>query len=151
MKKIEIIVVPVDFSANTKKLAEYAFYIAGNFGAAIHFVHVVADYPGDAMIGSPYGQKYQEEEFADSQKKIANLVENSRKICPDCSGEVVYGDPVSKIVEFAGTENADLMIISTHGATGLERILLGSVAEHVLKKSPCPVLIMNPHTSQFQL
>lgn len=150
MKKIETIVVPVDFSTNTKKLTEYAFYIAGSFGAVINFIHVVPDYPGDAMVGSPYGQEFQEKAFATSQEKIENLVEHSRQICPGCTGEVVYGDPVTQIVEFAGRKNAELLVISTHGAKGLERIMLGSVAEHVLKKSPCPVLIMNPHKALFE-
>jgi nucleotide-binding universal stress UspA family protein len=75
---------------------------------------------------------------------MANLITDSKKKCPKCDGEVVYGEPVEQIVEYAERKNADLLIVSTHGAKGLEKILLGSVAEHVLKKAHCPVLIMNP-------
>jgi nucleotide-binding universal stress UspA family protein len=144
MKKIEKIVVPIDFTKSTNKLVEYAFYMAKSLTAVIDFVHVVADYPGDAMIGSPYAQEYQDKVFAASKDKMALLVENSQEVCPGCDGEVFYGDPVDRIVEFAETKKADLIVMSTHGAKGLEKILLGSVAEHVLKKAHCPVLIMNP-------
>jgi nucleotide-binding universal stress UspA family protein len=57
---------------------------------------------------------------------------------------VVTGDPVDRITEIAKEKNSDLIIISTHGAKGLEKILLGSVAERVLKRAHCPVLVMNP-------
>ncbi len=144
MQKIEKIVVPVDFTKSTNKLVEYAFYMAESLQAAIHFIHVVADYPGDAMIGAPFAQEYQDKVFAASKEKMNLLVDNSKKVCPGNDGEVVYGDPVDQIVEFAEKKRADLLIISTHGAKGLEKILLGSVAEHVLKKAHCPVLIMNP-------
>ena len=56
----------------------------------------------------------------------------------------VVGDPVDEIVQIAGAKKSDLIIIGTHGTKGLEKILLGSVAERVLKRADCPVLIMNP-------
>ncbi len=108
MKKIQQIAVPVDFSKSTKKLVEYAIYMADKLSAVIHFVHVVADYPEDAMIGAPFAQEYQEKAFATSQEKMANLALSSQKTCPGCTGEVVYGDPVDQIIEFAGNKNADL-------------------------------------------
>jgi nucleotide-binding universal stress UspA family protein len=144
MKKITKIVVPLDFTKSTDKLVDYAVYMAESLQAAIDFVHVVPDYPGDAMIGSPYAQKYQDKDFSVSKKKMANIVEDCQERSPGCSGEVVYGDPVSEIVGFAESRNADLLIISTHDAKGLEKILLGNVAEHVLRKAHCPVLIMKP-------
>ena len=60
MKAIEKIVVPVDFSENTDKLVTYAGYVAKKLGATIHFVHVVAPYPGDAMIGVPFAAEYRD-------------------------------------------------------------------------------------------
>ncbi len=144
MVKIQQIIVPVDYTKSTDKLVAYAVSLAEKLSAVIHFVHVVADFPGDAMIGAPYAQEYQDKIFAASQEKMTALVENSQKKCPGCTGEVVYGDPVDQIIDFARSKNADLIIISTHGARGLEKILLGSVAERVLKGAHCPVLIMNP-------
>jgi len=144
IKKVEKIVVPVDFTKSTDKLVEYALYMAQSLQAVIDFVHVVADYPADAMVGAPYAQEYQEKIYAASKERMAGLIKESQAICPGSDGEVVYGDPIDQIVEFAENKKADLLIISTHGARGLEKILLGSVAEHVLKKAHCPVLIMNP-------
>lgn len=149
MKKITKIVVALDFTKSTKKLVDYAVYMAESHQAVIDFVHVVPDYPGDAMIGSPYGQKYQDKDFAVSKKRMASIVEDSQKKAPGCSGEVVYGDPVSEIVGFAESKNADLLIIGTHDAKGLEKVLLGNVAEHVLRKAHCPVLIMKPVKDTF--
>jgi nucleotide-binding universal stress UspA family protein len=144
MKKVKKIVVPVDFTKNTSKLVEYAVYMAESLQAVIDFVHVVPDYPGDAMIGSPFAQEYQDKDFAASKGKMAHLVEDSRGICSGCEGEIVYGDPVGQIVGFAEARNADLLILGTHDAKGLEKVLLGNVAEHVLRKAHCPVLIMKP-------
>jgi nucleotide-binding universal stress UspA family protein len=144
MKKIEKIVVPVDFTKSTKKLTEYALYMAESLQAAIEFVHVIADYPEDAMVGSPYAQEYQDKVYDEVKTRMVNLVNESNEICPGSDGEVVYGKPVEQIVKFAADKNADLLIIGTHGAKGLEKIILGNVAEHVLQKADCPVLIMNP-------
>ena len=144
MKKVKKIVVPVDLTKSTSKLVEYALYMAEALRAVIDFVHVVADYPGDAMIGSPFAQQYQDKDFAASKQKMARLVEDSLKVCPGCEGEIVFGDPVGKIVEFAEAKKADLLILGTHNAKGLEKVLLGNVAENVLRKAHCPVLIMKP-------
>jgi nucleotide-binding universal stress UspA family protein len=79
---------------------------------------------------------------------MANLLHDTKEQCLGCTGQVINGEPVEKIVEVAEEKDADLIIISTHGAKGLEKILLGSVAERVLKRAHCPVLIMNPFKKQ---
>ncbi len=144
MKKITNIVVPLDFTKNTNNLVDYAIYMAESFRAVIDFLHVVPAYPGDAMIGSPYAQSYQDEDFAKSKKKMADIIEDYQGKLPGCSGEVVAGDVVDQIVGFAESKKADLLIVGTHDAKGLEKVLLGNVAEHVLRKAHCPVLIMKP-------
>jgi nucleotide-binding universal stress UspA family protein len=149
MKRIKTVLVPVDLTSSTKSLVDYALYIAESHNAVINFLHVVSDYPGDAMIGSPYGEDYQEKAFVDSKHKVDQLVADSKQLCPGSNGEVVGGDPVNRIVEYAEKKKADLIIIGTHGAKGLEKMILGNVAEHVLRKSPCPVLIMNPFKKPF--
>lgn len=148
MKAIEKIVVPVDFAENTSKLVGYACYMAEKLAASIHFVHIVAAYPGDAMIGAPFAEEYRDKVNFAAKERMANLVDDTKEKCRSCSGQVVNGEPVEKIVELAETADADLIIIATHGAKGLEKILLGSVAERVLKRAHCPVLIMNPYKKQ---
>lgn len=149
MKETHRIVVPVDFLETTEKLVEYAAYMAEKLSAVIYFVHIVHFYAGDAMVGLPYVQECEERLLSTSEQKMANLVEDNSERCPGCSGEVIIGDPVEKITEFAREKDSDLIIISTHGAKGLEMILLGSVARRVLKRAHCPVLIMNPFKRDF--
>ena len=148
MKTVEKIVVPVDFTENTGKLVAYACYMAERLAATIHFVHVVTAYPGDIMIGAPFAEEFQDKVYFAAEERMSNLVHDTKEKCPDCSGQTVTGEPVEKIVGLAEALDADLIIISTHGAKGLEKILLGSVAERVLKRAHCPVLIMNPFKKQ---
>ena len=150
MKESKVIIVPVDFSSSTESLVEYAVYMAGKLSAVTHFVHVVdlmhfVDYyTGEAMLGVPYVQECEEILLTNGQEKMSNLIKDNSEKCAGCTGEVATGDPVSKIVEIASEKDADLIIISTHGAKGLEKIMLGSVAGRVLKRAHCPVLTMNP-------
>jgi nucleotide-binding universal stress UspA family protein len=57
-----------------------------------------------------------------------------------CQHRLLEGDPADEILKVAGVENVDMIVMGTHGATGLTRLLMGSVAENVLRKAPCPVL-----------
>lgn len=144
MKETIGIVVPVDFMKNADKLVDYSIKMAEKLSVAIHFIHVVTNPAADAMIGAPFAAEYEGKMLSDAQERMANLLKDNSERCPNCTGEVVFGDPVDKIIETAQEKQADLIIISTHGARGLEKILLGSVAERVLKQAHCPVLIMNP-------
>ena len=150
MEETNVIIVPVDFSETTEILAEYAVYMAGKLSAAIHFVHVFSFshfsdyYAGDVMLGAPYYLECEEELLSNVKSKMSDLVKKNRKECPECSGQVISGDPVDEILEYARDKDADLIIISTHGLKGLEKILLGSVAGRIVKRAHCPVLTMNP-------
>jgi len=139
------IIVPVDFLKNSDKLVDYSIKMAEKLSVSIHFIHVVTSPVGDAMIGAPFAAEYEGRMLSDAQERMANLLKDNSERCPSCTGDVVLGEPVDKIIEIAQEKRADLIIISTHGAKGLEKILLGSVAERVLKQAHCPVLIMNPY------
>lgn len=111
-------------------------------------MHAVHFYSGDAKLGIPYVQECEDKLLAIAKERMSNLLADNKERSPECTGEVVTGEPVDKISEFAKSKNADLIIISTHGAKGLEKILLGSVAKRVLKRTHCPVLVMNPFKDQ---
>lgn len=149
MKKTTTIVVPIDFLDTSTRLVDYAVYMAGKLSAVIHFVHAVYFYSNKIMLGIPYVQECEEKLIIDAKERMANLIAGKSERCPGCTGEVVTGDPVDKITEIAMTKQADLIIISTHGAKGLEKILLGSVTERVLKRAHCPVLVMNPFKEHY--
>ncbi len=144
MRKIKRIVVPVYFSFHTEKLVEYATYLAEVLSAVISYIHVVEFYPGNSLMPLSYVQQYEEKLLADVNMRMSLLIKENSERCKGCTGKVVVGDPVEKITEFAKEQDADLLILSTHGSKGLERIALGSVAERVMKQAHCPVLIMNP-------
>ncbi len=144
MKEIKKVLIPVDFSSNTEKLVEFGFYVAKNFSASVEILYVVEPIPADAMIGSTMITDYRELAVDSANKKMKEMVADLREKHPDCSGEVVYGDPVDEIVKKAGADDSKLIVISTHGAKGLERILLGSVTERVVKRATCPVMVHNP-------
>ena len=154
MKETDKIIVPVDFSEATESLVKYAVYMAGKLSAVIHFIHVinfiqfVNFYTGDVMLGAPYVGDCEEYLLTNAKGKISNLIKDNSERCSGCTGEVVTGDPVEKIVGLAREKDANLIIISTHGFKGLEKIMLGSVAGRVLKRAHCPVLIMNPFKNQ---
>lgn len=146
MKDITTIVVPVDLDRHTEKLVEFAIFFANKLSASLRFIHVVENVStGDMMLGSPSFEPIYKEQTAKAEELIANIVEDSRGKLADSASTVVRGEVVEEIVNYAANEKAGLIIMGTHGAQGLERILLGSVAERVLKRAHCPTLTMNPY------
>ena len=144
--EIKKIVVPVDFQKNTQKLVEYAAFIARKLSAEISFCHVLEPFVmGDMMLGSPSFSDFDVKRSSDAEERMANLIQDIDLVSPHSSGRVLLGDTVDEIVGYAKQESADMIIIGTHGAKGLEKILLGSVAERVVKRAGCPCLVMNPY------
>ncbi len=146
MQEIHQIIVPVDFSQITAQLVDYSIYMAENLSATIHFVHVAEINQGhDMLLGDSVFGDIKEKIIADAEERMANLLEDNGERCKGCTGKVVIGDTVDAIIDHAKNKKADLIIISTHGTKGVEKILLGSVTERVIKKAPCPTLSFNPY------
>ena len=144
MREISQILVPIDFTKHTDKLVEFAIYLAGKLSANIIFLNVSETFGPYAGLAHSSLDLAAEEIYAYSDKKMVILVEDNKEKCPGCVGKVVKGDVVDEIITFAKKENTDLIIIGTHGAKGIEKIILGSVAERVVKNAPCPTLTFNP-------
>ena len=145
MEKVKKIVVPVDYLENTDKLLEYGLYMGSTLGADVEILHVVGVYQDDAMFGVPvFSQEYKDAYMEKAQERMKEILEEVKDKAPNVTGHVIVGDPMTEIVAYADKENADLIVISTHGAQGIEKILLGSVAQRVVKLAHCPVLVMNP-------
>ncbi|HHD56962.1 MAG TPA: universal stress protein [Desulfobulbaceae bacterium] len=147
MTEIHKVVVPVDFSTNTDKVVEYALSVADKLGANILFFHVINDFQGyDMMLVHPSFMGLTKDLEQQAEERMAALVKKYEQRENGASGNVVVGDASDEIIKYAKLQNADMIIIGTHGAKGLEKILLGSTAERVVKRAPCPVLIFNPFT-----
>jgi len=151
MKKISKILAPTDYSDLSCIGLGRAFETARETGAELIVMHVVAmsdDWFSKHQELSPVRNLMKEQkEFLDRflRAKFAesiNLVEVSQKVEP--------GTPYSNIVELAAREDVDLIIMSTHGRTGVDHIMLGSVTEKVIAHAPCPVLAI-PSTAHTKL
>ena len=138
---IKNILVPLDFSASSELALDYARAMAQRFGAALHLVHV-CEVP--SLIAAPadtYAMSYAEwsQELADEAKR--QLVYLQRRL-PDVrtSTEVLFGNPARCIVTAANVERSDLIVMGTHGHGPIMHMLMGNVAERVVRAAPCPVL-----------
>jgi len=136
------LLVPVDFSDSSLRALRYAVGLAAESGGSLTIVHVVpADY-GWLGIG--------QEEFRDLDKSLQHQAADRLRALADgnvprntpADLEVRVGRPAEEIVAAAGETKSDLIILSTHGLTGLDRYLIGSVADRVARLSPCPVFLM---------
>ena len=135
------ILVPLDFSTNSARALDYAHGLAQKFGAALHLVHV-CELP--AMItGSmdAYATAY-----TDFSQRLGEEAEKSLVKITAALGdvkvttEVLFGPAALAIVEAAGTNRADLIVMGTHGHGAVMHVLMGNVAERVVRMAPCPVL-----------
>lgn len=145
MQEIRQVIVPVDFNKHSDTLAEFALHIANKLDAKkMTFIHV-AKHMLDYTDYDPPTLKQLENNFlVHAEKKMADFLEKLKGGGRDCAGEVLSGLAADAIIAYAKDKAADLIIISTHGAQGLEKILLGSVADRVIKGAHCPTLVFNP-------
>lgn len=144
MKKFEPkkILVPVDFSEFSREALVSAAGIAELRNAKMTVMHVMVE-PQTSVPYEVYidWQKVKDDMKADAEKMLSEMTE---KAGVDGMTErvLVWGEPANVITEAAQNENFDLIVMATHGRTGLTRLFLGSVAEKVIRHAPCPVLVM---------
>jgi nucleotide-binding universal stress UspA family protein len=153
MKEIKRVVTPVDFSDNSRLIAESAAYIAGKFGASMNLVFVVQNFDDYSGFFVPQmSLPSLEGELIDSaEAKMASFCGEMVAFCEtagvkDLNYKVFMGDVPEKIVEYAIEVKSDLIIMGTHGYKGLEKIMFGSVADKVVRTASCPVMTINPYT-----
>jgi nucleotide-binding universal stress UspA family protein len=145
---IKTILVPTDFSECSDRALAYGRGMAATFGATLHLLHVVQD---------PYTQPWAAEAFpAPLGDMLAQWQEQARArlegLVPDnerasVTVAVQVGGPFQEIVAYAEAQHIDLIVIGTHGRGPLGHMLLGSVAEKVVRRAPCPVLTVRQKTS----
>lgn len=127
-----------DGSQNSRSALRYAVEICRKFDAALYLLSVVEDMP--AYINLEVGAEF----MANIQETIKSEVVNCSGYCEtsgiSCKGEIRHGVPSEEIIDYAKEIDADLIVLATHGHTGLSHILLGSVAEKIVRYAPCPVL-----------
>lgn len=141
------ILVPMDFSTSSKRALAYAADMAREFNAEIVLLNVV---PNHHAIGEYDQAAYcllAAEMRATGEKKLAQLVKTpALKGLVSCT-KVRNGRPGTEITDAAQTESCDMIVISTHGWTGWNRVLMGSVTEEVVRYARCPVLVFRSNAA----
>ena len=144
MITIKTILVPTDFSDASVAAQQYALGLAEAFGSAVHLLHVVQD---------PYVQPWAAEAFGVSlagvlerweQDARAQLEQASSAAAAGVTCMTRVGHPFVEILNYASEAHVDLIVMGTHGRGPVAHMLLGSVAERVVRKAPCPVLTVRP-------
>jgi nucleotide-binding universal stress UspA family protein len=119
------ILVPTDFSPLSTLALEHAIALASLCRASIHLMHVEADATA---------------EIDDDERRLAGLVSRCHAEAIVVTSQVCAGQPAAAIVEAAADRAVDLIVLGTHGRHGVAHLILGSVAERVVRTAPCPVL-----------
>ncbi len=147
MMEIRKVLFPVDLSEVSSKLAPEAIAFARKFDAELHLLLVTGSFEKfqTFYIPHPSLKTFGEEVLRGGQKKLTEFVEEFFSEYPKLKTVVVQGDPAEEILKYVALEKVDLVIMGTHGRKGLDRVLFGSVANEVVKKSPAPVLTINPY------
>jgi universal stress protein A len=146
------ILLPTDFSGCANYALPYAAALARAAQAKIICLHVVE--PVVPTVG--YTGLAEPLPIADVSDQLEGSAERELPkltACDECAGleieeVIVHGDPAAEIVRVAGERQVDLIVISSHGRTGLGRIIFGSTAEAVVRHAVCPVLVVKPPPSE---
>ncbi len=147
MAEIKTILFPTDFTEASVKVLPYARYLAEKLGAKIIVLFVVEELAKYAHFYVPHSalDNLEAELMESAKKKMELFMDDYFSDFPQAESLVLRGDIAEEIIKTAEEKNVDLIVMGTHGRKGLEKILLGSVAERVVKNSPCPVMTVNPH------
>ncbi len=140
------ILFPVDFTGSSVRVIPFVLDVAEKYNARVQVLHVVtAEVGGDLYIPGESLMTFISEIRAGAEKMMKEYCETHFGGLEHVYGLVLEGDPVEEIIRFAEEHKGTLIVMGTHGRKGLDRVVFGSVAENVLRKSPVPVLTVNPH------
>lgn len=134
--KLKTILFPSDFSHCGDEALAFATTLARDSKAKLLIVHVEEPpiaYGGESMYYGP-----PEPSREDLQELLNKIVPSDPNVL--CEHHLLYGEPAHQVVEFANKQSVDLIVIGTHGRTGLFRVLMGSVAQSIVRHATCPVI-----------
>ena len=145
------ILVPIDFSEYSKKALQYAVPFAKQFNAKIYLLYVVEPtvYPADFSFGQIGMPNVENELRVKGAEELKELIRNEIKDVVPAEALVRVGLPFVEVVSFAKDESIELIVVATHGHTGVEHVLFGSTAEKIVRKAPCPVLVVRAEERDF--
>ena len=146
MNGIDKILFATDFSGPSELACKYAVTLAKQFDAKILVVHVIneLEFPIHGLFPDHYVESFKKEMAEASEKMMADYCSRNIKDFENYESVIVTGIPFKKIIQKAETEHASLIVVGTHGRTGLEHVVMGSTAEKIVQHACCPVLSIRP-------
>jgi universal stress protein A len=146
MIAIEGVLVPVDFSKQSVLAAKFGASLAQEYKTGLYVLHVREPLPLAAQMEIADYETFQQKAEDEVRAELAKVIPQSIKDLIHVKEILEVGSPVHHvIVEKAKELRVDVIVIPTHGRTGLAHVMLGSVAEHVIRHAPCPVFVIrNP-------
>lgn len=139
----ETLLIPTDGSDHARQAAERGFDLAATYGAAVRIVHVIED-PDSGVTVHEYDDQVRDDMERTGERYVDDLVSAAEGRDVAATGEVRHGAAHEEIIAAADDHAADLIVMATHGRTGLEGLVLGSVAERVVRLASVSVLVARP-------
>ncbi len=152
METVNKILVPIDFSDYSKKALQYTVHFAKSFNAELSLIYVIEPmiYPADLSMGQMVIPPNEINFDQKAKSELKELAESEIGDSLEYNIHIKTGKPFMEIIETASELDVDLIIIATHGHTGVEHLLFGSTAEKVVRKAPCPVLTLREPIKGFR-
>lgn len=141
------ILVPVDFSPNGWLSVAHAREVASVYGAQLVLMHVVEEFvpPGVYGLDTNPMRYISDEVEMRAREEMARISNKAKSPSVEVENYIVSGHAAREIVDFAKDKDIDLIVIATHGETTIEHVFVGSVADRVIHRAPCPVFVVKPH------
>ena len=152
MLTLKTVLVPTDFSDASESALRYGKAMAEAFGASLHVVHVMEDLLAHAWAAEVYVSsmpQLRDEIEKESRQRLGALLTEAERTAFRAETALLAGNPFLEIIRYAKAHGVDLIVMGTHGRGPIAHMLLGSVAEKVVRKSPCPVLTVRDSQHEF--
>ena len=145
------LLVPTDFSDASRAAVKYGVAFAENFRCTLHLLHVLETVTGadPIVLDIPERSTIERSIEASAWDQLRRVLTSGEQARLDVELWIGWGSPVDEIIRYATEHAIDLISMGTHGRGGVERLLLGSVAEHVVRRGPCPVLTVHSREREF--
>jgi nucleotide-binding universal stress UspA family protein len=141
------ILAPTDFSEYSKQAVACALELAKKFGAKLSVLHVVElpPYPVEGYVPPSLTATFMEDLEREATQQLAQVVPGAESAGVEVARLVTVGSPYRKIIDTAEAEQVDLIVMATAGRTGFSHLIMGSIAERVVRTASCPVLTIRPN------
>jgi universal stress protein A len=143
---LKSILVPTDFSEASSAAVEYGRALTVAFDASLHLLHVVTEPLHETWAGYAPGAEFLEAVDrlrAEAQKRLERLIPRAELGNGHIVVATAWGDPSDEVLKYARNHSIDVIVCGTHGRRGWDHVMMGSVAERIVRLAPCPVLTVH--------